>query len=138
MVTEEDTPSGTDTSVFLDGDEAARVPFLVAGLTPRRVGASRLWRDGEMDRASMTVRVPAARLDATLAPLSDSSSQLSVAARWRTRSTILCFRIAVSQERSADRPAKLARPLITASKTSCTTSSARAGSCSFRLAKLTR
>ncbi len=31
------------------------------------LGASRLWRDGESDRASMTVRVPAVRLDATLA-----------------------------------------------------------------------
>jgi hypothetical protein len=31
------------------------------------LGASRLWRDGESDRASMTVRVPADRLDATVA-----------------------------------------------------------------------
>lgn len=31
------------------------------------LGTSRLWRDGETDRASMTVRVPAARLDAMLA-----------------------------------------------------------------------
>ncbi len=33
------------------------------------LGASRLWREGELDRASMTVRVPAAKLDATLARL---------------------------------------------------------------------
>lgn len=33
------------------------------------LGASRLWRDGEMDRASMTVRVPSAKLDATIARL---------------------------------------------------------------------
>ncbi len=33
------------------------------------LGASRLWREGESDRASMTVRVPAARLDATLGRL---------------------------------------------------------------------
>jgi hypothetical protein len=31
------------------------------------LGASRLWREGESDRASMTVRVPADRLDATVA-----------------------------------------------------------------------
>jgi len=31
------------------------------------LGASRLWREGESDRASMTVRVPATRLDPTLA-----------------------------------------------------------------------
>lgn len=31
------------------------------------LGTSRLWRDGEADRARMTVRVPAARLDAMLA-----------------------------------------------------------------------
>lgn len=33
------------------------------------LGASRLWREGEMDRASMTVRVPSAKLDATIARL---------------------------------------------------------------------
>ena len=33
------------------------------------LGASRLWRDGETDRASMTVRVPSAMLDATIARL---------------------------------------------------------------------
>lgn len=33
------------------------------------LGTSRRWRDGEHDRASMTVRVPAARLDATLQQL---------------------------------------------------------------------
>jgi hypothetical protein len=33
------------------------------------LGASRQWREGEVDRASMTVRVPAAKLDATLAQL---------------------------------------------------------------------
>lgn len=31
------------------------------------LGASRVWREGELDHASMTVRVPAAQLDATLA-----------------------------------------------------------------------
>ncbi len=31
------------------------------------LGASRLWRDGELDHATMTVRVPAAQLDAMLA-----------------------------------------------------------------------
>ena len=31
------------------------------------LGTSRLWRDGEADRATMTVRVPAAQLDAMLA-----------------------------------------------------------------------
>ncbi|MDZ7632524.1 MAG: DUF4349 domain-containing protein [Gemmatimonadaceae bacterium] len=30
------------------------------------LGTSRIWRDGDADRASMTVRVPAAQLDATL------------------------------------------------------------------------
>ena len=39
-----------------------------------------------------------------------SSERLAVPALRRTRSTILCFRIAVSQERSAERPAKAARP----------------------------
>jgi Domain of unknown function (DUF4349) len=33
------------------------------------LGASRVWRDGELDRASMTVRVPSAKLDATIARL---------------------------------------------------------------------
>ena len=33
------------------------------------LGTSRLWRDGERDRATMVVRVPAAVLDATLATL---------------------------------------------------------------------
>ena len=33
------------------------------------LGSSRLWREGEQQRASMTVRVPSARLDATLAAL---------------------------------------------------------------------
>lgn len=33
------------------------------------LGASRLWREGEMDRSSMTVRVPSATLDSTLARL---------------------------------------------------------------------
>ncbi len=33
------------------------------------LGTSRMWRDGESDRASMVVRVPAAALDATLASL---------------------------------------------------------------------
>ncbi len=33
------------------------------------LGASRLWRDAEHERASMTVRVPAPQLDATLAAL---------------------------------------------------------------------
>jgi cell division protein FtsB len=33
------------------------------------LGASRQWREGDRDRASMTVRVPAAKLDATLARL---------------------------------------------------------------------
>ncbi len=33
------------------------------------LGASRLWRDGEMDHANITVRVPSAKLDATLAKL---------------------------------------------------------------------
>jgi Domain of unknown function (DUF4349) len=33
------------------------------------LGASRMWRDGESDRASMTVRVPSATLDVTIARL---------------------------------------------------------------------
>ncbi len=33
------------------------------------LGTSRLWREGEQQRASMTLRVPSARLDATLASL---------------------------------------------------------------------
>ncbi len=44
-------------------DQVAEATSAVGGF----LGASRLWREGESDRASMTVRVPSARLDATLA-----------------------------------------------------------------------
>jgi Domain of unknown function (DUF4349) len=37
------------------------------------LGASRLWRDGERDHASLTLRVPAEKLDATLVRLRDLS-----------------------------------------------------------------
>jgi hypothetical protein len=55
----------------------------------------------------------------------------------RIASTILCLSTAVSQERRAARPAKVARPDRTASKTSWTASSASIGSRSRRIAKRT-
>ena len=61
-----------------------------------------------------------------------------VAGARRSASTILFFSTAVSQERSAARPPKRARPERTASMTSWTASSASAGSRSFRRAKRTR
>jgi len=46
-------------------DAVARATSVAEGF----LGTSRLWREGEQQRASMTVRVPSARLDATLASL---------------------------------------------------------------------
>lgn len=46
-------------------DEVAKATLAADGF----LGASRLWREAEHERASMTIRVPAARLDATLAGL---------------------------------------------------------------------